>query len=793
MKLNFFRRFLPVILLFGFPLLEIYGQDQDEINFAIDPESSMENFYALAEMALRESPAHQFSVPAAQKELGDDPRDLYQWVRDETRLIPYQGILRGSQGVIVDRMGNSLDRAILLHDMLHEAGISEVRFVRATLDLEDSEALWKSISRDPSPHYFDQLKKEDSGELEVAIEEAARILQADPQAIRFQLEQDRYEGQILAEKMASSIDFQSEEIAGQIDISRNGNGDGVSQRKAIEDLRDHWWIEYRAEGEWTTLDPASAEISFGKQMFPEKEEERFAYDDLSSDLWHRMDVRVIAEQLTESGLHTVTALEETVIAASLPFRHVDLSMAPINWGSLDLEAKVSDIREKALAQNEWLPVLKVEGESIIQSSIRADGTLNKTPLQDSRSRAMQSATGALGQIGRRGREEKPQTELSAVWMEITLRGPGLSPQVHQRMYTDLIGPARRIANEVESFTLNEEKRLERALGLFEQSSFYLQTHWPSPEWVNHQMLLNLVHNRTATMGILNGVREENAAMMESSFAQQQILPIQLYQIGMSRWAHHPAGFSTFPSGINLIRQSDQIRPGANEESLIFQYNIDILSNQVKALPGKVNPASLSFQQGIVDTHVEHYWQEEKNESITRVNAAYQFGLDQLVGMDWQRVEEVEMMSSLKKQFSRDTVVRWQKLLEEGNILLVRPEPLLVEGSDLSVPLWWAWNPDRQTILGYGGEGLGQTTDYLTITGYVISAITGTMGAVDCIANSSSGKNMACCLAKQAVISGVGLGIGKLFSMAALGGDSALGLIAGLSFEAGSLGLNTSCE
>src|SRR5690554_3706887 len=58
-------------------------------------------------------PHEQRDVAALQQKLGEDPVALYQWVRDNTHWLPYEGALRGARGTLLDRGGSSLDRALL--------------------------------------------------------------------------------------------------------------------------------------------------------------------------------------------------------------------------------------------------------------------------------------------------------------------------------------------------------------------------------------------------------------------------------------------------------------------------------------------------------------------------------------------------------------------------------------------------------------------------------------------------------------------------------------------------------
>ena len=53
-------------------------------------------------------------------QLGRDPARTFAWVRDHTYWIPNHGILRGAVGVLMDRQGDSLDRALLLATMLKD-------------------------------------------------------------------------------------------------------------------------------------------------------------------------------------------------------------------------------------------------------------------------------------------------------------------------------------------------------------------------------------------------------------------------------------------------------------------------------------------------------------------------------------------------------------------------------------------------------------------------------------------------------------------------------------------------
>lgn len=67
-------------------------------------------------------PRDTFDIAAALQGIDRLPEKLFAWVRDQTRFMPYAGILRGADGTLIDRSGKRLDRALLLARLLKEAG-----------------------------------------------------------------------------------------------------------------------------------------------------------------------------------------------------------------------------------------------------------------------------------------------------------------------------------------------------------------------------------------------------------------------------------------------------------------------------------------------------------------------------------------------------------------------------------------------------------------------------------------------------------------------------------------------
>src|SRR5580704_9886203 len=94
-----------------------------------------------------------FEIDALAQRLGSDPTTIFRFVRDAIRYEPYYGVLRGAQGTLISRAGNSLDRSLLLAAMVQKAGY-EVEIARGTLDQDAARELvarlWEPARSTPS-------------------------------------------------------------------------------------------------------------------------------------------------------------------------------------------------------------------------------------------------------------------------------------------------------------------------------------------------------------------------------------------------------------------------------------------------------------------------------------------------------------------------------------------------------------------------------------------------------------------------------------------------------------------
>src|SRR5579871_1410577 len=91
-----------------------------------------EKLFDVVAAADSQLPRDTFEPHAIVDKVGNDPKAIFRWVRDNTFLVPYQGALRDDIGVLMDRVGNSLDRALLLASLLKLTG-AQVRLAHRPL------------------------------------------------------------------------------------------------------------------------------------------------------------------------------------------------------------------------------------------------------------------------------------------------------------------------------------------------------------------------------------------------------------------------------------------------------------------------------------------------------------------------------------------------------------------------------------------------------------------------------------------------------------------------------------
>ena len=240
-------------------------------------------------------------------------------------------------------------------------------------------------------------------------------------------------------------------------------------------LQDHWWVQVETKGTWIDYDPLNPDGSPNKSMTAAKE--TLSPDSLPQDQKHRVQLRVVAEQLRDGKLSENSIFEHDfdpsqVIGKRIALRHLPL-LWPSDWDAITPD----DVQEKLFAalltQKEWMPSLTVDGEGYQQASILDTGALNPDP-QPRSNPFLSLAFPAAGKVGRvadlfdqmlaeqaspedlekekeAGEKARTEGELTAEWLEYTIDIPGEEPKTVRREIFDILGPALRQSGETGQF------------------------------------------------------------------------------------------------------------------------------------------------------------------------------------------------------------------------------------------------------------------------------------------------------------------------------------------------------
>ena len=163
----------------------------------------MERAFKALEAAEKDIPRDTFDPKAIVEKVGNDPAKLFEWVRDNTYWVPYRGSLRGPIGVLMDRLGNSLDRALLLAELLRTAG-HQARLVCAELSEAQAKELLLKLRPVPE-HPLLETPPASQDELNKLIEKYAKQYQLDAAVLRKASEKNAFRAAKLAEELAQRV------------------------------------------------------------------------------------------------------------------------------------------------------------------------------------------------------------------------------------------------------------------------------------------------------------------------------------------------------------------------------------------------------------------------------------------------------------------------------------------------------------------------------------------------------------------------------------------------------------
>lgn len=690
---------------------------------AEDPAARVEQIQRCARAleALRNSiPRDTFDVSAIVKQTGNDPAALLAWVRKNTTWTPYFGCLRGPVGVLMDRQGNSLDRAALLAEMARLAGKTG-RLAHAQLPADRANELLKQLSAAsvpaPAKHSIN-----DEQTIDELVRTYGQPFGLDPGELRRVAEGKLIDSQHRAEEIVGRAAEQSALVASWIAVA-GAPGATTRANENIDPLRaleDHWWVQIKEDDNWQDLDPLAPAEQRSLSLTPDRTIDWQPKDGslpLDASLVHEVELRVIIERFTDGKLAEQQVLKQVMRPAELLGEQIEFTNIPLHWpADLDVSREADPggkLRALIAEQRDWVPLLRIGSRSIYQSSFNDAGVVTPSPRLDAFAQlggekgVKGALTGALDAFGGGESQQKEQTSaqgagvLTAQWLEFEVRVPGRQPHVIRRQVFDLIGPAARAASaNLTKPAPDAGARLDRNLDLMAETqilSLPCKLSQPFVDQLRAAAFLSWKDNLIAM-----AQNKLDAKQAQQAFAQLPAIPSLLYDLALARVELNPHDAELYLDQPNLLtlHQSLHAQP---DHALAVRVTLDIVANEMAVRPGsKLNPIALHSEQGVIDTNIESSLMEQ---GVRMANVA-----DRLAGhpekSGWVVVRNASDAPWPTLAVTTDSRARIEADLARGYVAVVPTSSVAAAGEATGGIGWWRIDPRTGDTLGMGPDGAG---------------------------------------------------------------------------------------
>jgi hypothetical protein len=657
-------------------------------------------------------PRDHFDPAAIVKTVGREPRALTQWINDHTSLVPYRGTLRGAVGVLMDRRGNSLDRALLLDALLRAAG-KESRVARSRVDGAPLDALVAAASRPLLPIPGSADTAPDAEKPEDIVKRAG----VDPTAVAADQAALRSARRKLGEDTAARAKAQAATLLSAVTPHMAPPSlDEAAWRR--DSLADHWFVQYREDGDWIDVDAIPGRATFEPIAAAT---DTFEASELPEDLQHRVRVRVVAEYWKDGRLETQVPLDHTFAPSNVFGQSVTLQTLPTNWPDDAALRKVGDpqraISEAALAQKSWTPMLVIGAQPTLSHSFTDDGRLidpfsaDDTTAQlgraigEARDRAVGGATDLLGSLpsGDKPEPKAPAASptspvLTAQWIEYEILSPGLPPEAFKRDVFDVLPPGQRAAPNPPRPNLSDRDRLRRGLALINEIELL-----PLGTQLHQEYVIALRSSRLqAARGyVLQAAKQ--AGQIVAPPAGLQPMPGPLMDVAVARGAWSGAANQIYFDRPNLFGRwrTFHLQDEQQGGRIVAREATDIIANYL-AVHGSDQAAAFRtrVEQGVLDTNVEMVMMSACPTCAITRNAAHLFGLAAERKETWTTITPGQRPAD-SAALTPAVRARINDQSAGGAIVVFGGLP---GGADTA---WWAVDPKSGRALGIGADGLGQ--------------------------------------------------------------------------------------
>jgi hypothetical protein len=625
--------------------------------------------------------------------VGRNPEALFAWVRDNTYWIPYRGELRGCVGVLMDRQGNSLDRAILLATLLEKAGHT-ARLAHGELPREQAIDLLPKLVADRAIAFAPQEPQEPTRAADLGVHRVAERYQLDGGAINSTLQaQAQLVSRIFSELHARVTD-QTARLLKAVERPKEEEVWHRTLSAAIAALTDHWWVQRQDGPNWVDLDLLGEPGRLSGALVPANQ--TMTGKDVPAEVHHEITVRVIAEQWASGKLSEYKALEQILRPADLIGQDLALQFWPTEWIANEKPATPGrDWKTEVLAQKEWDAVLAIGRDVVAVTTLQDSGDDPSARMKGGAFGGIASAFSSSMNRSRQAPKHQGAKTLSAVWLEYEIRVPGEKPRSIRRTVFDLLGPAAR-ATPSPALALDDFKKLTRSLALTMQTEIMPVACGLAPEFVNHLLSQNLLANRDLFKFVLRGTLPGGIAGLEQLFDRSAPPLSPLYALALARvqWGEQDETFIDSP---NLLTRHSYAASSGKE--MVWRDATDIVANEIGVTLMARDGFRARLAQGVLDTNAESLL---RTAAIAFGNPGDAFAASRrwtaiTSDQDTAALAQLDLPDDVRKQIATDLASGYSIVAPDSAVPLQR-EPFVG---------WWRINRSTGDALGLGQNGWGQ--------------------------------------------------------------------------------------
>ena len=637
------------------------------------------------EDGVREAPRYRWDPEYVVTQVGRNPDSLYRWVQENTSWIPYRGVLRGPIGVLMDRQGNSLDRALLLADLLRRAGHS-VRLARTEIPIERAQAMLPELV----------AERRESAALEqvagdpVSISESAKRYGLDGKAIEQTLEKYDEATADLLKRVEERVASQTTRLFEIVDAIGPFAEWKSRADSALAMLRDHWWVQVETDSSWTDVDIVRRDSASTPPM--PAPIETVAPMSVDASLHHKVTIRVVTERFTQGRLVEESVLEHTLRPGDVIGQPIVLQFWPSDWPALESTTgqTARSLRQLALEQDGWSVALVVGNDALATASLDASAGAARPA----------SGIGGLGDAMANAlapRSDGEDDQLTATSIDFVIDVPGRKSRVIRRSVFDLIGPAARHAG-VTALTLDEGQKLRRSLSLMMRTEILPLGAQPNADFVAHLAGRNMLANADLLRAVTQPAFGSDARMTDSLLKTAEPGVGPLYALAVLR--HEAMNAAVFLDQPTILTRHRVPRVVGDSVGLVDA--TDIVANEVGIALSESDGFMARLAQGTWDTNLEALLGFVGGPAG---NAAAAFEESRtwlaLTRDDRERWRELELPADALTRIGQD--------LESGYTVVVPQRPVTVDRQEFSA--WWRIDPHTGDALGMGENGWGQGSEY----------------------------------------------------------------------------------